>query len=261
MLYPTATGCRRVCRSVPSSLSLPRTLLSATWLRLSRRWHRWGAWGLSVIVLMWTVTGLMMIWPSAPEAPRTQPVARLEVTDDLISPAGALASFGDEASQPLLGLALRNVGGKLYWALTFGRGTRLVDARSGARFEMADSIAARIAVERLGALAEPEGVTRLARSDNRYRGAFPAWRVTFRDAAAYVGPDGSVTVASTAINWKNAAGLLHAFNVPRLTSGRSRLRLVLLVVASAGTLALIGTGLVLLFPLRRGQGSAGTAGS
>jgi hypothetical protein len=57
-----------------------------------------------------------------------------------------------------------------------------------------------------------------------------------------------VTVAEVGFRWKNAAGSLHAFNVPGVTMRRDGLRKGLLLVTSAGTLALIVTGLVLLFP-------------
>lgn len=228
-------------------------------LRLSRRWHRWGAWSVGLFVLLWTATGLLMLMNPPPALGPMGAEGTLEVGDDVITPRRALASLGDERST-VRAMSMRKVRGRLVYDVDIGAGVRrLVDARSAEPIMLDDSAAIRRARERVGTEAAVAGITRVSTRGDRYRGQLPALRVDFDDARrtrAYVAMDGSVVFVDARSRLRGLSAGLHSFVVPGLTDGRHQLRVRLIVVVSVVSLALILTGFALLLPARRRSTSA-----
>lgn len=226
-----------------------------SWVRLSRKWHRWGAWGLSIIVLLWTVTGVIMIVPSGGHTVGEGSARDLELGADVVAPPVARAALEGDGPVRVRALSLEALGGRLYYRFTLRHGgTRLVDARTAMLFAVDDSVAARLARGAIRADAGIASLDRLSKSDGRYRGPFPVHRVVFDDhdgTTAYVATDATVSFADPRLRMKQIAGGLHTFAVAGLTTSKPTLRRWLLVVTSLGTIALVLTGLVLLLPLRR----------
>ncbi len=232
--------------------------MNAPLLRRSRQWHRWGAWGLGAIVLLWTVSGLFMIMPAGRAALRPPPPPDIQLSEDVVTPQAALAAIeapGGDGPVKVRGVSLEPLDGRLFYRFTLRRGgTRLIDARSGAPFVLDDSTAGRLARASIRRDPGIVSVNRLTKSDGEYRGSFPAFRVVFDDAArttAYVSKDGGVSVPDSRMRLKQGAERLHTFNIRALTSVSPALRRWLLYVTSVGTVALIVTGFVLLLPVRR----------
>lgn len=229
--------------------------MSASWLRLSRRWHRWGAWVVGLVVLLWTVTGIFMVLPG-PAVPR-EVVAneRISLTDDLLAPQAALARATAGELPPIRGLELRRLDGRLVYRVSTMRGAPLlVDARNGDPVIIDDSMAVRIARDLAGVDAPVARVERLERNDTLYRGSLPATRVVFAKPGTtviHVAADGTTSFGVPRQRLKGIMGRLHTFSIPRITDPRPTLRRVLLVGTSTVTLALIVTGFVLLLPPRR----------
>lgn len=229
--------------------------MSVSWLRLSRRWHRWGAWIVGLVVLLWTVTGIFMVLPG-PAAPREAVASeRITLTDDLLSPHAALARATAGELPPIRGLELRQLDGRLVYHVWAMRGAPLlVDARSGDPVIIDDSLAVRLARSFAGVASPVARVERLERSDALYRGRLPAMRVvlaTPETTVIHVAADGVTSFAAPRQRLKGIMGRLHTFSIPRVTDPRPTLRRALLIGTSVVTLALILTGFVLLLPPRR----------
>jgi hypothetical protein len=218
----------------------------------SRKWHRWFAWGTSAFLLIWTITGVIMILPAGP---RPAPAAPVTVTDNLASPAAAVQALQLDAKTPVRGVMLRDLEGAPVWAIIAGGRTRLVDAITSAPVEIDSSRAVRLASAGLGPSWLATNAERLTSPDARYRGALPVWRVQFSNQrhVAFVTLGGDVTFGASLLRVKGMAGQLHSFGVPGLTAARPRLRHGLLWIVSAATLVLLVTGAILLLPtlLRR----------
>jgi hypothetical protein len=219
-------------------------------VKLNRKWHRWFAWGTSVFLLLWTATGVIMMLPAAPSGPAP---GQISVPEGVLGPKAAVQVAGVD-SAALRGLALRMLDQQLVWVVSARGRPRMIDAVSGAPVVIDAARATRLAVEGLGDSWEVDGVTRLDARDEHYGGPFPAWLVRFREQSyvAYVGPDGAVIFEGPRKRVRALAGRLHQFAFGGLTARRPLQRQGLLLVVSAGTLALLVTGVVLLLPpLRR----------
>lgn len=193
-----------------------------------------------------------MLLPSPPPTGRS---GEIEIGTDVVAPQVALAALSVDGAPGVRAVSLRPLGDRLFYEFTLREGgVRLVDARSATTYEVDDATALRLARRAVGRNAGAATVTRMTTTDKRYRGSLPAYRVGFtgaRTPTVFVSTTGNVTVTEAGFRVKSMAGALHSFVVPGITTARPRFRKALLVIASVATLALIVSGYVLLFPLRR----------
>lgn len=124
-----------------------------------KRWiyltHRWLGVGLSLLLLMWFISGLVMMYvgyPKLTEQERLQHLPRLVQADAeraLLSPAQVLQAAGIEDVQPVRSLRLNRAraGEPIYWLVHQGQGLLVLDAYTGARLHNADEPLAQISAQ------------------------------------------------------------------------------------------------------------------
>ncbi|EWC42362.1 Na+/proline symporter [Stutzerimonas stutzeri] len=98
--------------------------------------HRWLGIGLGLFVLLWIVSGVVMLFVAYPKLTPEEHLSRLQPlsADCCIAPAAALAASADPRTP--LSLRLTSAGGSPRYLLDYGDGPLLaVDARSGGRIE------------------------------------------------------------------------------------------------------------------------------
>jgi hypothetical protein len=209
------------------------------------RLHKWVAIGAGAFLLNWIVSGIVMILPHGPPAGRSP--APADYRDVVISPSQAAASGGDLARD----IALARVGDSIVYRVQTRRGVRLVDARSGAPFEIGPDLA-RILVRSQYSGASDMSVERLERHAHGYGGPLPAYRL--REPGSWTQyfvalQDGSVQRLTAVQRLRNAVGGLHTFTLPGL-DGWSKVRRVSLFAAAMAALAAALTGYYLALPKR-----------
>jgi uncharacterized iron-regulated membrane protein len=217
------------------------------------RWrpvHRWLGFLAGAVVLIWIVTGMIMVTPR-PATPSRSPRAsgpdyrRIER-----SPAQAILAaeaVGDEELD-VAGVSLSALGDRaIYRVAPRGRPPVLIDATTGEEVVIDSALAVRVAV---AAYSGPGGVRRVElnerrRLDNVF-GEVPAYRVEFDDGwgtAAYLGARTGTLVWTERANGRRAMiGSLHDFFVLRPLPGGDRTRLAALWIASLVSLCSILTG-------------------
>lgn len=98
--------------------------------------HRWLGIGLGLFVLLWIVSGVVMLFVGYPKLTPEEHLSRLQPlsADCCIAPGAALAASADPRTP--LSLRLTGAGGSPRYLLDYGDGPMLaVDARSGRRIE------------------------------------------------------------------------------------------------------------------------------
>ena len=219
----------------------------------SRRFHRWIAYGLGVLVALWTVTGVVIMFPPPPTT-RIPPAAAVDPVEATRSPGEAFhaLALGREAS---VGSAeLQSLGGRLVYHFVLSNDTHaFVDARTAQPVEFTDSLARALARDAIAQGTLPRTFTRLTRHDRRYPfGALPAYRFELPDGhntLLHVAADGRISSTSTRSRFRAAMAALHEFQLPgNVVPGR--LRKLLVLGASALAIVLVVTGYVLVLPAR-----------
>lgn len=223
-----------------------------------RKLHKWIGIGIGLFFFMWTVTGVIMIFPG-----RRGPASAQSLPPDwstaVVSPARAVAAAreaADSLGNPVRSVALAYEGGRLLYRVQLARGNRLIDATTGARYEVTREEAIRLA--RAAFTGTPGSVTvePLARHDIRYpAGALPVFRVVLGDAAgtvAYVSPrDASVTLSDGTRRFRSMASRMHDFSLVRNLTGSSGLHFWLVMLSCIVAVAGVITGYWLAWPRRQ----------
>lgn len=232
-------------------MSNPSTLMYTALLRLARKWHRWFAWGLGLIVLMWFVTGIVMVYPFA-EVQRSSPGSFITLDSTILAPQRALELLGAAHEGRVRSLSMREIGGHPVYLVSVGGRGHVLDARTGAPFVIADSTAASV-VGGLVPGARVVEATAIRQREGGYEGALPAIRVTLegdKRITAYMAPNGDVTFRSPMNRFRQVAGGLHSFVVPKVPMSAS-LRRGILIFTGVLSVILSVSGFVLLMPVRR----------
>jgi uncharacterized iron-regulated membrane protein len=221
-------------------------------LRWSRQFHRWIAYVLGALVLLWIVTGVVMMFPP-PVTTRAPAAEVINPADAARTPAEALQALalGEPAVRSL---ALRQLAGRLVYDFTLPNGSHaFVDATSAQRVAFDDSLAAALLRGVVPNNASPRVSQRLAQHDQQYRfGALPAYRFELNDAAGtlvHVASDGMVSSTSRRGRFRAVMAALHEFQLPGGLIPQ-RPRKLLLLGASAFTIVLVVTGYALVLPTR-----------
>lgn len=224
-----------------------------------RRIHVWLGWLVGVPILLWTLSGLMMV---------VRPIETVRGTD-LRNPPPALALpatlVPPKVAIPLTALTLEPQGGRTVWIASFPGGIRRADPATGAWLPSVTAAEARALA--VAAYRPPAAVTAVTRTPANappleLRKARPAWRVAFADGAhVYIDADTGQTLALRTRWWRVYDWMwgLHIMDL----KGREDASHAILIGFAASALVTTLLALVLL-PLvsrrRRGQ-SAGRGGS
>ncbi|MDB4915744.1 MAG: peptidase [Gemmatimonadetes bacterium] len=173
-----------VVRAIRSRRKFRRTLLSARW------WHKWIGVGIGLVLILWIVTGLIMLVPMSNTSRLGSGTGgAVDWSLVVVSPAQAgqaavVAGHGHVRSIELK----RFRDGMAYVVRLAPRGSVIVDAGTSSVVMIDASLAAAMASDGLGA-AKVERIDRVESQGNEYRGSVPAWHVVLGDQArteAYV---------------------------------------------------------------------------
>lgn len=221
-------------------------------VRWSRSVHRWIAYVLGALVILWVVTGVVMMFPPPPTIRAGS--AQIDVATAVRSPSEALQAI-TETARPIRSVKLTDLGGRLvYDFIARGGAHILVDAASAQRVMLSDSLAVSLVRAVMVDSSASYSVRRITDHDQDYRfGVLPAFRVEVNDATrtiVHVAADGSITSTSSRSRLRAVMAALHEFQLPgNLIPGRPRK--MLLLGASAFTIILAITGYILALPVRR----------
>ncbi len=228
-----------------------RTLLSMRW------WHNWIGIIIGVVLVLWVVSGLIMVLPVSDIAKlgTRVPAQWLDVT---VSPAQAATVAIAGSGATIRGLEFKRLRGRIaYFVRLEPTGSMLVDGRTGTIITITDTLAAAIAAD--GMSGGTASIGRIERvdtpGDHDAHGPLPAWHVTFTDDArteAWVHIASGELRRSTASDrtktkWGHDA---HVFKVMNDGPGGNRSRVGALWLTSIISLIAMVAGYWLALPAR-----------
>ncbi|MEO8200324.1 MAG: PepSY domain-containing protein [Gemmatimonadota bacterium] len=220
----------------------------------TRTLHKWIGILIGLVLLMWTVTGIIMVLPGN-RSRQTAKSAPLDVASAIISPAAALVPLGDSIA-PVKSVELIPILDRVAYRIEGKGRTVLIDAKSGERIQVTPDAAREIAVRALRGRAGKARVETLTKHDARYpSGDLPVYRVILDDSAAtvsYVSPgDGSIVSGDSRNRIRSVAGRLHDFSVVTIFVKSQWFHRSLIILASLVAIGGIVTGYWLALPRPR----------
>ncbi len=226
-------------------------------LRWFYRIHKWIGIGVGVFLLMWIVTGMLLSGGEGRPSP-ARPLPDFHAA--IISPAQAVlaATTGDSALGGVKALEIDRLGERVvYRVVGAPRGIALVDAASGQRIRVTDSLARALAQGQMPG-ATIRGVEMLSTHDRGYPGGrLPVWRVSLEDpegTSIQVGvADGVVSRSTTGSRLSSTLHGLHTFgSLQVLRLERPAIRRWLMAVSLVALVSVL-TGYYLALPRRRAR--------
>jgi hypothetical protein len=222
------------------------------------RLHRWIAIPIGVFILVWSISGIVMVAAPRLVPPAPQPSSGpLDLAGVGVSPAEAVASVEKRigTTVSVQSLTLKRIGDvPVYSVSVEGKGLNLVDARTGQMFTMGPELAERIARRNVPAQAATRRVELVTERAPSYPwGPLPAYRVSFDGVGSdyYVSTeDGSVLRFDTRHMVVGLIESLHTFAPVRLLTEREGVRQGLLLLTSIVAVGLGITGYFLALPRR-----------
>ena len=218
----------------------------------ARQLHKWIGICVGIILLMWAVTGVILMIPG--RAPRV--IARaLRLEQATVSPQQAIATAGGDSTGDIRSVALIQIHDRIVYRIDRGRRPILVDAASGARIEITAALAEAVARD---AMNRPSGEVRVqpvTKHDALYpSGSLPAWRITIPGGAApaHVSRlDGTFVPAQSRSRVRSLAHDLHNFSIIRELVAADWFSRSLAIIAGLVSVASILTGYWLALPRRK----------
>lgn len=222
------------------------------WRWFLLRTHKWVGIGIGIVLVMWLVTGLVMIQPKT-SGVRPPAIDYASVT---ISPAEAVAAARPDAvvGSPQ-SLELRQLGPVVFYQVRFPRRPPvLIDGRTGESIEVTESLA-RSSVEAMLGRADVGEPTLLRRHGSSYTfGPLPAYQFTMDDpqgTMVHVAlANGQTRFSTRRARLIGAFGSWHTF---RALQASRRVEHGLLMVTSLVGLFSVVTGYLIAFR-RRSRG-------
>jgi uncharacterized iron-regulated membrane protein len=220
--------------------------------------HKWIAVTVGAFILLWLISGIVMVLPKRFPPPSRQAPAPLDLREITISPAEAVVTLSKVlGSSPEVGqMTLRRLGNSVVYEISAKPGgSHFVDARSGEIFTITPDVAEQIAQGDLHSQARALQIEIINQHALTYPwGPLPAYRVVFDDDRAtisYVSTrDGRVWHTDRRSRIRVAMSSLHDFSAFRLIIGRNAVRTGLLLLLSLVGIAVVVTGYYLALPRR-----------
>ena len=221
--------------------------------------HKWMAVTVGAFILVWLISGIVMILPPPFPAPARQRTPPLDFQEITVSPAEAVGNLGKvlKASPQVISVSLRRIADAVVYEVTVKPGgSHLIDARSGQVFMITPEVAEQIARDGFPSPARVLQIERVDRHSFAYPwGPLPAYRIVFDDDRATVSyistSDGTVRRSDRWSRIRGAITSLHAFEPLKLITKRDAVRKGLLVLLSVVGVGVAGTGYYLALPRRR----------
>lgn len=215
-------------------------------------WHKWLAIPFAIALLVWVVSGLVMLAPGfTPNALGPYEGATVAWEEIGISPAEAAEVVNGEGAPEVDDVTMVMVGERPMYRVRSGRDSRIVDARSGEIVEIDSDLAVELARTRVRPEVATEGVEYVDSHSWYYpSGPLPAYRVRFDtsdNSWAYVGTQtGEVYFSSRELRFRAAMVSLHEFRTLNAFFAGFPNR-GLMLIASFGLLGVTATGYYLVF--------------
>lgn len=159
--------------------------------------HKWLAVGVGLLTLVWFASGVVMVMPGSilgGAAPVPEP-GKLDYQAMTLSVAQAIAAAEAAAGANMVisQVELRPIEGRLYYQISTAKsGMHLIDAASGARLDITEEYAKRMASRLVSGGAPIQESEKVGKYDIEYAyGPLPVFRFVFADPAStivYVSP-------------------------------------------------------------------------
>jgi uncharacterized iron-regulated membrane protein len=242
--------------------------------------HKWVAVSVGLFILIWLLTGIVMILPPLfPGSDHKQESRPLNFREATVSPAEAVNELARVlGSFPEVNwVSLRRVGDTLAYQISLKSGSSyLIDTRSRQLFTVTPEMAEQIARGESSLQTNVHQIELLRRHTFDYSwGPLPAYRISFNDewgTVSYVSTiDGTVQRSDRRSRIRAAITSLHTFEPLTLVTERDRVRKGALLLLSFIGIGATATGYYLALPRRQasrrglaaetflGQGVAGLA--
>jgi len=221
--------------------------------------HKWIAVTVGMFILMWLISGIVMILPRTSNGPGTnQKLAPVNFREITMSPAQAIANLEKTlgSHMDVNSVSLRRIRGTMLYKINVKPGnSHLIDVRTGRLFIITTEVAEQIARDEFSLQAHVLQIKSVDRNDYFYPwGPLPAYRIIFDDNWATVShvstSDGTVRSSNRLNRIKAAIGSLHTFEPLKLITKQSNVRKGLLVLLSLVGIGVALTGYYLALPPR-----------
>ena len=218
----------------------------------ARSLHKWIGIFVGAVLLMWSVTGVVLMVPGHRPEARARPVPLGRAT---VSPREALAiALGDSAAE-VRAASLVRIHQHVAYRIDSGRRPILVDAESGERIEITATLAEAVAREAMGRAGGTVRVEPVRKHDAFYpAGSLPVWRVRFEGVE---GPpshvsqlDGTFVPAGSRSRFRSLMHDLHNFTIIRKLVTADWFFRTLAIIAGVVSIVSIITGYWLALPRR-----------
>ena len=177
-----------------------------------RRWHIWLAWIAAIPVLLWIVSGLLMV---------ARPIEEVR-GEGLLKPAPAMRLVGTPippriAGVPLTSLSLEQRAAGPRWVVKLPDGTiRLADPDTGLLLPALSAADAAREVEARYAGSSPVRSVKRTSADDPpidLRRPISAWQVTMQDGARFYVDSASGQIVATRTRWWRFYDLMWGFHI------------------------------------------------
>lgn len=218
----------------------------------ARQLHKWIGIIVGIILLMWAVTGVILMIPGRPPQVATRPI---QLEEAVVSPQQALAAAGADSSGAIRSVSLVRIHDRVAYRIDRGRRPVLVDAATGVRMEITPALAEAVAREATSRPSDRAQVEAVKKHDGFYpAGSLPVWRITFaglENSPFHVSQlDGAfLPVGRSAI--RSLAHDLHNFSIIRKVVAAGWFSRTLAIVAGLVSVVSILTGYWLALPRRK----------
>jgi hypothetical protein len=225
-----------------------------------RRWykvHKWLAVTAGVGLLIWLISGVVMVLPPLfPPPPIQKAPVPLALHEAILTPAEAVAAFARTTPKPpqVQSVTLKRLAEvPVYSILPLQGEAFLIDARSGAPFRITSDIAEQIARRHVPQPAQVAQSGMVTRYSTAYPwGPLPAHRFVFSHDPAttyYVAAaEGTVHNSNRWVWLKGVIGSLHTFEPIKLITRDNAIRKGLLILGGLAGLGATCTGYYLAWP-------------
>jgi Na+-transporting NADH:ubiquinone oxidoreductase subunit F len=218
----------------------------------ARTVHKWMGIVIGLVLLMWTITGIIMVLPM--KRLRDTGLKPIEVARATISPAQVVARLAErDSTPPVRSIGLVMIADNVVYQVETRRRTLLINAETGEPFEISAAVAEQVARASLQGTPGQVAVERLTQYDARYSGGdLPTYRVSLGDSAntvSYVSArNGSIVSADSRRRLRGVVGKLHDFSAIKAVISADWVRRSLAITACVLSIISIFTGYWLAWP-------------
>ena len=228
-------------------------------MRLFAEWHIWLGWLVGVPILMWTVTGLVMVAKPIEEVRGNH--LRKEIAEEALPRDTNIAvSLPSDSTAPVRSVATQVERGEVVTRITYMDGTSDRFRADGSKMSPLSEIEARMIVEEaIVGGAEVASATRFAADEVPldFRREMPVWQVVLQDGThVYVGTEtGRIEAVRT--EWWRTFDFMWGLHIMDLETREDTSHPLLIGFAALGVLGSL-LGCILMFR-RRSRAKAARA--